>query len=365
MKIESNPIEFHPACQFEKLTLTPLQVQYLIFLRMHKSIYELIQYNLSMGFLVSFKELYILIETLAVHKWILNPEINDYFQNLSRPQAETIQKFDSALASKSPVSVSDLLTLPFFRSLDPELAQFLLKSSRLYKLKANTFICKAGDPTRSLFVLLSGQAGIYKNTGTLKQLIAVLNKSSVFGEAGFLLGERRSADAVTLKDSDVLVIPHNTDALDPYLNKEKATQVQYRFWVQHALLHSDIFKSIPSDCLDALTFAGKIVELKKDKALFNQGDQSQSAYIIIQGQMLIQIDGKSIGTLSQGSFVGEISLMVSGGLRTATVTATKDTLLLEIHRDEFYKLLSSNLYLAKEIEHLAHQRLHADANRPN
>lgn len=364
MNIEVKSIEFHPNCQFEKLPLTPLQVQYLIFLRMNKSIYELVQYNLTLGWLVSFKELYALIESLALHHWIINPEIKDYFQNIKLSKANTINNFNAANDSKASFSTDKLLKLPFFRSLESKLADFLLKSARLYNLKANTFICNAGDSTRSLFVLLSGQAGIYKNVGHVKNLIALLSPPAVFGEAGFLLGEKRTADTITLKDSDVLVIPHNTEILDPYLNKERATQIQHRFWVQHALLHSELFKNIPADCLDALTFAGKFVELKNNKILFNQGDKSLSAYILIQGEVIVEKDGKKIGSLTQGAFIGEISLMVSNGLRTAKIYSTKDTLLLEIHRDEFYKLLSSNLFLAKEIEHLAHERLKSDATRP-
>lgn len=363
MKIEATPIQFHPSCQFDKLKLTELQTQYLSFLRLNKSIYELVQHNLSQGWLVSFTELYALVAALAKNSWITNPEIKDYFQNINIANTAPVQHFSSGTESKEKFDFQSLLQLPFFRSLDPQLSQFLIQSSRKYSLKQNTFVCKVGDDTRNLFVLLSGQAGVYKNTGTVKQLIALLGPSSIFGEAGFLLGEKRSADVITLKNSEVLVIPHSTDKLDPYLNREKATQLQYRFWVQHALLHSELFKSIPSDCLDALTFAGKVVELKQDKILFRQGDKSDAAYILIQGEVIIEINGKKIGKLSQGASVGEISLMAAKGIRTATVSSTKDSLLLEIKRDEFYKLLSQNLFLAKELEHLVHHRLKSDAQR--
>lgn len=365
MKIESKPIEFHESCQFEKLILTPLQIQYLIFLRMNKSIYELVQYNLSKGLLVNFTELYAMIEMFATHHWILNPEIKDYFENLnSNTKAKPTQLNSNENSDSTKVSYTELLKLPFFRSLDPQLAQFLFKSAKLFKLKANTYVCQTGDNNRSLFVLLNGQVGVYKNDWTQKQLVALLNDQSVFGEAGFLLGEKRSADVITLKDSDVLVIPYNEEKLGPFLNKTKASEVQHRFWVQHALLHSELFKSIPADCLDALTSAGTIVELKKDHILFKQGDASNGTFIVIQGEVKIEKDGKHIRSLSQGASIGEISMMASRGLRTATVTSAKDTLLLFIHRDAFYDLLSTNLVLAKEIERLMRQRLKDDANRP-
>jgi CRP-like cAMP-binding protein len=333
---------------------------------MNKSIYDLVQYNLSQGWLVQFTELYNLIETLTKHNWIINPEIKAYFENLN-PNQYALSR-DQLISSKPEnndrVNRDELLNLPFFRSLDTTLSEKLFKDAKLYKLKPSVCICNAGDSTRDLFVLISGQVGIYKNVGSIKQLVAVLNDSSVFGEAGFLLGQKRSADIITLKESLVLVIPYNAATIEPVINTEKATQLQFRFWVQHALLHSDLFRIIPSDCLDALTSTGRIVEIKKDKILFKQGDKSEAAYIIIQGELSIVKDQKAIRTLKQGDALGEIALMATGGVRTATAQSTKDTLLLEIPRDQFYRLLSSNLVLAKELEQLAHQRLQADHNRP-
>ena len=269
----------------------------------------------------------------------------------------------STIENKDRVNRDELLNLPFFRSLDISLSEKLFKDAKLYKLKPSVCVCKAGDSTRDLFVLINGQVGIYKNIGSNTQLIAILSDSSVFGEAGFLLGQKRSADIITLKESLVLVIPYNAALIDPVINTEKATHLQFRFWVQHALLNSDLFRTIPSDCLDALTSVGGIVEIKKDKILFSQGDKSEAAYIVIQGELSIVKDQKTIRTLKQGDALGEISLMATGGVRTATAQSTKDTLLLEIPRDQFYKLLSSNLILAKELEQLAHQRLQADYQR--
>ncbi|MFZ3228963.1 MAG: cyclic nucleotide-binding domain-containing protein [Pseudobdellovibrio sp.] len=368
MKIEASPVQFHPACQFEKLKLSPLQVQYLIFLRMNKSIYELVQHNLKNGMLVSFSELYLLIELLANHHWIINPEIKDYFDNQKIDDTKKSFHFSSTTdtepsSKKTKSDYQQFMELPFFRSLDPKLSEFLFQSARKYQLISNTFICNAKTNSRNLFVLLNGQAGIYKTNGNVKQMIALLNRSAVFGEAGFLLDQPRTADVLTTKDSEILMVPYNAHVLDPYLNKEKATQLQYRFWVQHALLHSEMFKNIPPDCLDALTFSGKIVEIKQDKILFKQGDQSETAYIVIQGALAVEKNNKLLTSLTQGAFVGEISLMASKGIRTATVTSQKDTLLLEIHRDEFYKLLSQNLFLAKELEKLVKQRLNADIQR--
>ncbi|MNL37937.1 hypothetical protein D3C87_1601150 [compost metagenome] len=54
---------------------------------------------------------------------------------------------------------------------------------------------------------------------------------------------------------------------------------------------------------------------------------------------------------------------MSGGVRTATVTTQKESVLLEISQSHFYQVLAQNLILAKKIEELALQRLHKDSQR--
>lgn len=364
MKIESVILQFHPQCQFDKLQLTDLQKQYLGFLRNQSSIKELVQHYLKMGWLVHFQELYQLVAFLAEHHWLINPEVKEYFSQLRLNSNSTVLKeFKPGAPSRRETDISRVQKFPFFRSLDPKLTQLLLKDAYFSMVPAQTLICKQGARDRSLFVLIKGQAGVYKQDGDYRQLLATLVEETVFGESGFLLGEPRTADVIALKDCEVLVIPYNATALDPYIHREKAEQLQIRFWVHHALKKSDFFNKVPSDCLDALAFAGRIVEIEVNRYLFQQGEASHAAYVVIQGSLVIQQNGQNINVLNQGSIVGEISLLATQGVRTASAFSQRKSLLLEIHRDVFYTLLSQNLYLAKELEALAQQRLMKDHQR--
>lgn len=364
MKIESAVLQFHPQCQFEKLQLTDLQKQYLGFLRNKSSIKELVQHYLKMGWLVHFQELYQLIEFLAEHHWLTNPEVKEYFSQLKLNSSSIVLKeFKPGAPSRRETDISRVQKFPFFRSLDPKLAQMLLQEAYFSMVPAQTLICKQGELERNLFVLIKGQAGVYKHEGGYRQLLATLVEETVFGESGFLLGDPRTADVIALKDSEVLVIPYRPDVLDPYIHRDKAEQLQIRFWVHHALKRSDFFNKFPSDCLDALAFAGRVVEIDSNRYLFQQGEVSQAAYVVIQGSLVIQQNGQNINVLNQGSIVGEISLLATQGVRTASAFSQRKSLLLEIHRDVFYALLSQNIYLAKELEVLAQQRLMKDNQR--
>lgn len=363
MRIENEVIEFHPQCQFSQLNLTDLQKQYLADMQNKNSIKSLVERYLFQGWLVNFNILFDLIANLALHNWILNPNIVEYFKNL---------KMSNELFSKNtlPSSIVNtnyteetFLKLPFFRSLSKDLALFLLSHSKVMTYSAESLICKTGDSSRDLFVLLKGQAAVYTQANHFKQFISMISEEGVFGESGFFLGEPRKADVVALKTSEVLVISYQKEILDKVLQKDKAQQLQQRFWLQHALLHSDFFKKIPADCFDDLVFSGRIVDLQDQQVLFSQGDKGHSAYIVIQGSLLVSQNGKIINTLPQGAFLGEVSLMLNDGKRTATISAQRNTKLLEIQRNEYYKILSRNLYLAKELQILADQRLQRDVQR--
>ena len=360
MLIENSVIHFHPQCHFETLALSDLQGQYLADLRSQRSILEIAERYLEMGWLLNFGEMYRLIEILAVNNWILNPEVKDYFK-INKSALSQVKNTQVKVALKEQV---DLKKYSFFRSLGDDLIQYFLSESELFEAAAESVLCQVGDTDRHLFVLLSGEACIYKkNEDGYLQYIAHLKEGSVFGEMSFFLGTPRSAQIVTTKTSQFLKIKYNKSVLDPFMNLDKNKAIIYRFWVQQALNNSDFFKNVPSDCLDQVTFSGEIVKIKENMILFKQDDPATEAYVIVQGQVGVFQNGLKINVMNQGYLIGEVALMNSGGLRTATVIAERETLLLRIKNKDFFNLMFRNLALAKEVQRLAHLRREQDLLR--
>ncbi len=366
MKIEKEIIQFNPSFKVASNQWSLLQNQYLSVLMAPSSIEGTVQFFLKQGWLVSFRDLYALLDKLCQQKAILNPNIRSYFQ---APQAESfVASFKNFIFSPSTESKNfsraDLLELAFFRSLDPWLAQAILEKAMIQNISARHYICRKGEKSRNLFVILEGEAGIYKTkaNGEL-QWTASLQAGSVFGEAGFFLNEPRSADIVTQTDAKVLVVPFREDLLGSSIQTDTARALQVRFWIQHALQKSELFKQIPSDCLDAIGFAGKVVRAPAHHILFAEGQRGTTAYILIQGSLAISQKGQFINRLDQGAMLGEISMFLSQGTRSASVQALTEVLLVEIQHNEFFKLLSQNLFLASELEELAHARIRQDQKR--
>lgn len=365
MKIEKEIVHFE--ANFRGISeLTELQSLYLQILQGGKSVESVVHHFLQQGWLVNFVEFTGLIEKLVHAKAIRNPTFQEYFNKMKPVSDRSLWNTIINLELPSTTMVSPRLyrELPFFRSLEPQLADLLLAKSTIHHVAPKSLLCRHGETSRDLFVILKGTAGVYKpHQQGGKYLVATLSDNAAFGEGAFLLGMPRSADVISLSECRVLRVPCMPEIFDKFLKKEKAQGLQFRFWVQHALLNSPLFKEVPTDCFDALSVAGRIVQASSGQTLFHQGDKGQSAYVVIQGSLVVNQNGQNINVIGQGGILGEIALLANQGVRSATVLAQKETLLLEINQSEFYKLLGQNIFLAKYLQELAVQRLSKDHQR--
>lgn len=69
--------------------------------------------------------------------------------------------------------------------------------------------------------------------------------------------------------------------------------------------------------------------------MFRKYSRNYHFYVLVQGHLKVSQRGQIINQLSQGDLLGEISLFVSAGRRSATIQALNDCVLLEIGRDDF------------------------------
>lgn len=332
-------------------SLNQNQFSYLQVLSNGSSITQLVDFYLGQGWLVSFQELYQLIEFLQKNQVIGNTQAHQEFSLQGQSQELSIEK-----------NKLKIQQLPFLRSLQADFAEHLLKTAKIKKYAPQEKITQINSHDRSLFIVLKGQAHLYKGRDSERHRAAVLSSGAIFGERAFLLAQPRSADVVAQTECWLLEIPHHPQ-YDEMIKLNSASSLQHRFWVLQALQSSAFFKSLPSTSLDALIFSGRLFSAPAHQVLFNEGEVGQSSFILIQGSLVISQGGKNINVLTQGTSFGEISLLVSGGRRTASAQTQTECLFLEITQDSFYKILSQNILLAKEIEALAHKRVLADRAR--
>jgi len=80
------------------------------------------------------------------------------------------------------------------------------------------------------------------------------------------------------------------------------------------------------------------VDLPAGKVLTQQGTPGREFYILLDGTVTVETDGKLVDTLGAGQFFGETAL-ISNRPRNATVTASTPLRALVIGGREFYTLL--------------------------
>jgi len=101
-----------------------------------------------------------------------------------------------------------------------------------------------------------------------------------------------------------------------------------------------IFQDVEKEAI-AEMFAEPIIEkYNPGTVLISEGEAADGkAYIILEGSVDVQIDGKPVGVISKGNIFGEYGI-ISEENRTATVIARNDLLCLILNQDTIFRLLN-------------------------
>jgi CRP-like cAMP-binding protein len=96
---------------------------------------------------------------------------------------------------------------PLFGKLAPEELERLVAYMRLVRQPARTVLFRKGDPGTHMVVVVRGRIKVCTHSEDGKELVLnLINPGEVVGEVALLDGSDRTADAVTLTDSDLLIL---------------------------------------------------------------------------------------------------------------------------------------------------------------
>ena len=107
------------------------------------------------------------------------------------------------------------------------------------------------------------------------------------------------------------------------------------------------------------------VDAKAGKVLMRKGDPGSEFFVITDGTVRIERDGKLIATLGPGDFFGDIALVVERP-RTATATVETDSRLLVVGHREFHSLMERFPSIRVSVlESIAIRLAELEADRPH
>ena len=100
-----------------------------------------------------------------------------------------------------------------------------------------------------------------------------------------------------------------------------------------------LFSTMPPDTIAWVAEAADETSTLSGQTIFEKGSEGDSMYVIADGSVRIHDGDKTLASLPQGAFFGELSIL-DGETRSATATAETDCLLLVIRQDSFRRILS-------------------------
>ncbi len=118
--------------------------------------------------------------------------------------------------------------------------------------------------------------------------------------------------------------------------------VDEKLEIQSILKGTHLFNRLGNQDLETITEQFHTMQIPRGEAIFHQGDEADTFYVILEGQVKItQQRGNQIFTLATfipGDYFGEEALMTHRA-RSATVTALENTSLLYLDKEHFNQLL--------------------------
>src|SRR5437868_14582785 len=115
----------------------------------------------------------------------------------------------------------------------------------------------------------------------------------------------------------------------------------------------DIFEELSNQDLEQVSRLVRERRAPENAVLFRQGDSGDTMYIVKEGRIKI-VTADSVGRervlafYGEGGFFGEMAVL-TGAPRTATAVAATNCSLLALRKEDFDKLLSSNVTIMKHM----------------
>ena len=98
------------------------------------------------------------------------------------------------------------------------------------------------------------------------------------------------------------------------------------------------------------------VDIKEGRTLITQGHPNHTFYVLLAGEVEVEVDGKPMERLGPGSFFGEIT-MIDPGPATATVVTTSPVEALVMSHAQFHNAIKADEMIALRVMAVMAERL--------
>jgi len=256
------------------------------------------------------------------------------------------------------------------------------------RVPAGTLIMKEGEPTLDAYLIESGEVSIQRKTPYGSFSLATLEPGDLFGETTFIDKSRRSGDALTVSDAELVTL--SPAALEPAMEADQrlALALHWTFWksLSKKLRQTNekltqffsttgkpatTESAVPHDAagefridlaakrklfqeqkltnleINFLAALSKEKKLPPQKVIFREGEVGDEMYVVLEGRVMISkyIPGageEALAFLERGDYFGEMAL-IDNQPRSADAKAHDGgAVVLAIPRDVLNGILDIN-----------------------
>jgi CRP-like cAMP-binding protein len=117
-----------------------------------------------------------------------------------------------------------------------------------------------------------------------------------------------------------------------------------------------LFSKLDKKGLQGVALIADELDLPAGKEMATEGDRGREFFVLLKGEADVTKGGRSINTMKEGDFFGEIAL-VTKMPRTASVTATTDVDVLVITEQAFDNLLKKSPEIGRSVAEALAERV--------
>ncbi len=264
------------------------------------------------------------------------------------------------------VEQGGLPKIPLFSDLPEDAFIALFEKCPLQRFEEGQLVFEQGDKADAFYVICGGQVRVFRTDGTDRKELATLEEGSFFGEMALLSEAPRSASVeAAAEDTQVLVI--SADILKDLSGSYPVVSTALKKFCRQRMLsnlmnQAAIFAPFNRNDRRDLVQKFRARDVNRGEVLVKEGATSDGLYVVLSGEVAVEVKGDRIATLKEGQVFGEMSLLMRTPA-SATVRAIRHTSLLRLPKLDFDSLILSHPQVLEHVSVLIDERKKSDLKR--
>jgi CRP-like cAMP-binding protein len=253
---------------------------------------------------------------------------------------------------------------PLLSELPREAFVELLARMSVVRLGAGEMVLREGEAGDACYLIASGEVRVLKGTGIE---VARLGPGAFFGEFAVLADQRRHASVETTEPVELLEIRRALldELVAAHPGVARTLRTFYRERLMSTLLATaPFFSQLSAEERNTISDRFRPRRFGRGAHIIDEGSAGGGLYLILVGEVAVVRSGekgeKVLGTLGEGSYFGEMSLL-KGGVASATVRAARMTEVVQLPPRDFYEIVSQHPVLWEQLRSEAERREMANA----